>query len=59
MDKNFDDFDDGSRKKKKPNPANGGLLRYFNAALKKLDFIEFGDPSEYLNLKYTLKYGGG
>lgn len=33
---------------------SNGLKKYFTAALKKLDFIEFGDPSEYLKKKHSL-----
>lgn len=35
--------------------VSSGLKKYFNAALRKLDFLEFGDPSEYLKKKYNVE----
>jgi formylglycine-generating enzyme required for sulfatase activity len=47
--------DNSSDGKRSSRILSNGLRKYFAAALTKLDFIEFGDPSEYLKKKHNIE----
>lgn len=41
-----------SQPEKSPPPLSAGLARYFRHALRRLDYLEYGDPREYLKKIY-------